>query len=218
MCQHRAVAPTLYDVLGTSPDASGDELRRAYYRGARLSHPDLHPGCDASEPMRRLNAAWTVLGDPDQRRRYDARQGISRAAAPEALRVVRHPREGPQATTSHPLARLIRPAVIIPAVLTLIFVATAYAGPLGASSRPSGQTPPSSEAPRPEVGGGARGVLFGQCIEPQLGYDAVVPCQQPSAGIVVADVTSRSQCPLGTTSYQLIGQPQLVCLRPVARR
>ncbi len=69
---------TLYDHLGVGPDASQDELKRAYHRLARRHHPDAHSGADEAvvdEARRRMvviNMAWAVLGDPARRRAYDA--------------------------------------------------------------------------------------------------------------------------------------------------
>lgn len=68
---------TLYDVLGVSPGASGEEVRRAFVAMARRHHPDRHVGADdatrraAERRMREVNDAWAVLGDPERRRRYD---------------------------------------------------------------------------------------------------------------------------------------------------
>jgi curved DNA-binding protein CbpA len=78
---------SLYDVLGARVDASDDDLRRAYHRRAGALHPDRHSGApepelrDAERAMQQLNAAWEVLGDPDQRRRYDAQQAARRERA-----------------------------------------------------------------------------------------------------------------------------------------
>jgi hypothetical protein len=47
-----------YEVLGVSPSASPEEIRRAYLALARLHHPDA--GGNVSE-MRRLNEAWAAL-------------------------------------------------------------------------------------------------------------------------------------------------------------
>jgi len=68
---------TLYEDLGVDPDASTAVIRRAYLARARTVHPDFHADADAAtradaeREMRRLNAAWAVLGDEDQRRTYD---------------------------------------------------------------------------------------------------------------------------------------------------
>lgn len=63
----------LYAVLGVNPDASPDEIRGAYRRAARASHPDLHPGdASAAERFKRVQVAYEVLGDPARRAAYDA--------------------------------------------------------------------------------------------------------------------------------------------------
>lgn len=65
-----------YRELGVDPAASAAEIRRAYLSLARSAHPDFHNGSearrrDAEERMRRINAAWAVLGDVDARADYD---------------------------------------------------------------------------------------------------------------------------------------------------
>jgi hypothetical protein len=80
---------THYEDLGVDPDASAAAIRRAYLARARRVHPDFHAGADpatraeAEREMRRLNAAWAVLGDEERRREYDDGLRI------EARRVVR---------------------------------------------------------------------------------------------------------------------------------
>ncbi len=60
---------TPYEVLGVPATADDDELRRAYRRAARESHPDL--GGDARS-FRRVQDAWERVGTPAARRAYDA--------------------------------------------------------------------------------------------------------------------------------------------------
>ena len=43
--------------------------RSAWKALARLHHPDLHKGGDAR--MKRINAAYEVVGDPVKRKEYD---------------------------------------------------------------------------------------------------------------------------------------------------
>jgi len=63
----------LYAILGVERNASPDEIRGAYRRAARASHPDLHPGdAAASERFKRVQVAYEVLGDPARRAAYDA--------------------------------------------------------------------------------------------------------------------------------------------------
>jgi curved DNA-binding protein CbpA len=60
---------TLYDVLGVPPTATDEELRTAYRRCVRSTHPD-HGG--SAEEFREVQAAWELLRDAEQRERYDA--------------------------------------------------------------------------------------------------------------------------------------------------
>jgi curved DNA-binding protein CbpA len=58
----------LYDVLEVDAGASTTELRAAYRRKLRSTHPDV--GGDA-ESFREVLAAWERLGTPEARRSYD---------------------------------------------------------------------------------------------------------------------------------------------------
>ena len=271
MCEHRVQVTTLYDVLGVSPDASTDQLRRAYRQAARLLHPDLNPAEGSAEAMGRLNDAWSVLGDPDRRRRYDAGLGAPRPAAPAEHTVRQVGDEVPLVVVDHPLARLLRPSVLILAVLGIIFVVTAYAAPRSSTRTPVVTTTPSADttpvtaaaggslptaattAAQAGSAGGAGGagtetggaptlpgvavtpaapagaaspdrpaspaapagdVPVGRCITPQSGYDAVVPCNQAGAQVIVAGVSRGADCPTASRPYQLAGQAQIVCLAP----
>jgi len=63
----------LYKILGVSRHASEDEIRRAYKRKAKESHPDLHPDDAAkAETFKSASAAYEILGDAGKRRQYDA--------------------------------------------------------------------------------------------------------------------------------------------------
>jgi hypothetical protein len=76
-----------YEILGVDPSASMAEIRRSYLRLARESHPDRHAGSEtarleAEQRMRRINAAWAVLGDVDERSAYDRERLRGQARAP----------------------------------------------------------------------------------------------------------------------------------------
>ena len=66
--------PDYYALPGVSPDAGGDEVRRAYRAAALRLHPDRNGGSQAAgERMRAINEAWQELRDPDRRADYDRR-------------------------------------------------------------------------------------------------------------------------------------------------
>jgi curved DNA-binding protein CbpA len=62
-----------YAVLGLTRTASPDEVRGAYRKAARATHPDLHPDdATALDRFKRVQLAYEVLGDPHRRAAYDA--------------------------------------------------------------------------------------------------------------------------------------------------
>lgn len=71
-----------YAILGVRRDATPLQVARAHRRLAKRYHPDLHPGEDMTEPMRRLNAAYRLLSSPERRAEYDrAHPGAGTPAA-----------------------------------------------------------------------------------------------------------------------------------------
>ena len=73
-----------YDVLGVSPDAGADEIKRAYRQLARRYHPDIS-GDDRAVAFLEAARAYETLTDPRRRRSYDAERS-GRAAEPTARR------------------------------------------------------------------------------------------------------------------------------------
>jgi DnaJ-class molecular chaperone len=62
-----------YETLGVAPSASQDDIRRAYRKAAKETHPDLNPGKpEAENRFKEINAAYDIIGDADKRKRYDA--------------------------------------------------------------------------------------------------------------------------------------------------
>jgi curved DNA-binding protein CbpA len=161
-CATIVLMPTLYDILGVSEDATMAELRRAYYRAARRLHPDVNLDIDTTEDMRLLNQAWHVLGDPAARRAYDS----------ELHRPLPQPDPEPfdeepiysDAPVMASLSRLVRPSALILAILLVIFVVTAYAGP---SSNDRTRVPPATVPSVPSVSTvpGAPNDHLGQCLK-----------------------------------------------------
>jgi DnaJ-class molecular chaperone len=63
---------TPYEVLGVKPDASPDDIRKAYRKLAKQLHPDLNPGKPEAEArFKSVAAAYDLLSDADKRARYD---------------------------------------------------------------------------------------------------------------------------------------------------
>ena len=58
-----------YKVLGVSPDASDEEIKRAYRKLAKQYHPDLNPGdAEAAKKMQQVNAAYDQIKNPEKYR------------------------------------------------------------------------------------------------------------------------------------------------------
>ncbi len=56
-----------HQLLGVSPGASQEEIKRAYRRKAKECHPDLHPNDpNAARKMNELNEAYDMLMNPEK--------------------------------------------------------------------------------------------------------------------------------------------------------
>jgi len=61
-----------YATLGVTPDASQDDIKKAFRRLARETHPDANPGDTVAEArFREIAEAYEVLSDSQRRARYD---------------------------------------------------------------------------------------------------------------------------------------------------
>lgn len=209
------MATSHYEVLGVSPLASPEAIRRAYRQRARLVHPDRQvtggpPPADAGSAdraMQELNEAWRVLGDPARRAAYDQLLDIARAPAhPPAGMPGRMP--GGEDGDDRPFPRrlaepgdlgisLVRalPWAAAVVVLGAIFVFTAFAGDTA-----------------DDVSSGSD--LVGSCVELRRGGEvATVPCDGPNDGRVDLIAARSSLCPEGSEVARLAGEESWLCLR-----
>src|ERR1700751_5837285 len=61
-----------YKVLGVPRNASEEDIKKAFRRLARQYHPDTAKDKkDAEEKFKEINEAYEVLGDPQNRKKYD---------------------------------------------------------------------------------------------------------------------------------------------------
>ena len=66
-----------YDLLEVSPSASDSELKKSYYKLAKVYHPDKNP--NAGEKFKEISHAYEILSDSQKRQVYDqyGEEGLS---------------------------------------------------------------------------------------------------------------------------------------------
>jgi DnaJ family protein A protein 2 len=60
-----------YDCLGVSPDATNEEIKKAYHRLALIYHPDKNSDPEATQRFKEISEAYHVLSDEKKRKLYD---------------------------------------------------------------------------------------------------------------------------------------------------
>ncbi|MBL26727.1 MAG: hypothetical protein CMM50_04140 [Rhodospirillaceae bacterium] len=103
-----------YASLGVSPDADADTIRRAYRSKVKQLHPDSGGASADADAFQTVNAAYTVLRDPERRAAYDdlnatidqaekekQRQREAQAAAAAAAAAKTRARSSRAKTTAH---------------------------------------------------------------------------------------------------------------------
>lgn len=95
-----------YAVLGLTPQATQEQIRRAYRALLRQNHPDTRPSGEpagnaaSNSTLQEAIAAYAILSDPDRRRDYDDRTSThpTRTATRTTIRMPRaapFPENGP---------------------------------------------------------------------------------------------------------------------------
>ena len=74
-----------YQILGVPRTATAKDIKLAYYREAKKSHPDMNPGDPKAKiKFQQVSQAYEILGDEKKRRQYDASGTYSQSPAGEA--------------------------------------------------------------------------------------------------------------------------------------
>jgi curved DNA-binding protein CbpA len=104
-----------YSVLGVSPHATPSEIKDQYRFLCHAFHPDKHQSTDkhrriAEEKIKRINAAYEILSDPDQRAQFD--QSRQSAPPPPVAEKVAQPgvAEQPGSVAANELLAEVRPS------------------------------------------------------------------------------------------------------------
>lgn len=88
-----------YAALGVAKTATQDEIRKAYKKIAKESHPDLNPGDpEAGARFKAASAANDLLKDPEKRARFDRGEIDASGQERPERKFYREYAEGPEAT------------------------------------------------------------------------------------------------------------------------
>lgn len=66
--------PDYYAILGVSHDATASQIRKAYYKLARMYHPDSIKSDAFTNELTTANQAYSILRNSQSRRTYDSRR------------------------------------------------------------------------------------------------------------------------------------------------
>nr|XP_004656655.2 dnaJ homolog subfamily C member 4 isoform X2 [Jaculus jaculus] len=95
----RTGSGSYYELLGVHPDASAEEVKRAFFTKSKELHPDRDPGNPALHSrFVELNEAYRVLSREQSRRSYD--QQLRSASPPKSPGTTAHPKSSRQTYSS----------------------------------------------------------------------------------------------------------------------
>jgi len=154
---------SLYDILEVSRTASPEVIRAAYKSLVQRFHPDRNPdNPDAEERIKRINHAYDILSDQEERAAYDVMLAIEEMPAPEIDSGSKAPEEAAVPTESAPglsaKPAFKRPALVIAGGVSIALIASTIvffslrekAKPPAASPLPAPRPLASVAPPRPQ--------------------------------------------------------------------
>jgi molecular chaperone DnaJ len=202
-------APTHYEILGVSPQATAAEIREAYRRLAREHHPDrraMSAAVGRAITMPQINEAYRVLHDPSRRAMYDASLRPA-TPAPARSQPSTAPSSGSAGSPSMPQFPSHFGPARVPWRSLLFFGTLAIVGIVVLA-----QFTEPGEPPAPD------GILRnGDCVEIEPGGAASeVACTgDPAVDLVVrAFVPFDGTCPGGTTAHRDRQGMGTACIAP----
>jgi curved DNA-binding protein CbpA/LysM repeat protein len=125
--------PDYYEILGLTHEADTEEIKSAFHRLAKISHPDLNAGdATAESRFKKFNQAYETLSDSEKRAAYDLElrggprvfrhTAVSRGSATKSSTNANHSpssRQRWQVVATGIFSGLILGLVVAPAVLWL---------------------------------------------------------------------------------------------------
>lgn len=87
---------TYYDILGIKHTATEAEIRTAFRRKAKETHPDVNSAAGAANLFMRVNEAYEILIDPRKRSIYDDRLKATARPKPSSGPAQPNPRAQPK--------------------------------------------------------------------------------------------------------------------------
>jgi len=75
--KYKKIYGDYYKILGISPHASQEDIRKSYRKLSLQFHPDVSSSKDAEQTFKKINEAHEVLSDATSRKRYDKNHKIA---------------------------------------------------------------------------------------------------------------------------------------------
>jgi len=87
MKSQRKARKNFYRILGVKSSSSPEEIKSAYRKLVRRTHPDLEGGKGGTEEFKRVKEAYEVLSDSHKRAVYDLKMGFRKPSEQDPMAV-----------------------------------------------------------------------------------------------------------------------------------